>query len=63
MDWDCPCVGNLLIVISMVPYALLLFTLWNREKLEIEMKSPVIIALAAVFGVLFVFGYYIVLIR
>ena len=63
MDWDCPCVGNLLIVFSLVPLALLLFTLWNRERLEIKMKSPLVIALVAAFGVLLVVGIYLAFIR
>jgi len=63
MDWDCPCVGNLLIVLSLVPLALLLFTMLNRERLEVQMKSPLVIALAAAFGVLLVVGIYIAFIR
>jgi hypothetical protein len=63
MDWDCPCVGNLLIVFSLVPLALLLFTLANRERLEVQMKSPMVIALAAAFVVLLVVGIYIAFIR
>ena len=63
MDWDCPCVGYYLIVFSLVPLVLLLFTLMNREKLEIEMKSPMVIALAAAFVALLGVGIYLALIR
>ena len=63
MDWDCPCVGYYLIVFSLVPLVLLLFTWISRDKLEIEMKSPLVIALAVAFVVLLVVGIYIALIR
>jgi hypothetical protein len=63
MDWDCPCVGNLLIVMSLVPLALLLFTLWKRESLEVEMKSPLVIGLGVAFAVLLAVGIYLAFIR
>jgi len=63
MEWDCPCVGNLLIVMSLVPLALLLFTFVNRERLEIDTKDPLVIGLTVAFGVLLVVGIYIAFLR
>ncbi len=63
MDRDRPCVGDYLIVLSLVPLVLLLFTWINREKLGVTSMSPQIIAEAVAFAVLFVVGIYLALIR
>ncbi len=63
MDWDCPCVGYYLIVLSLVPLVLLVFTWINRERLEVTSRSPQVIAEAVAFAVLFAAGIYLALIR